>query len=117
MTNKTNLTKSNEVKKLYVEATVNFAVNHIPNVDQRTLEQFLELVNVTGNFGTVNRQQICEKMQLIAKHIPNACVQSLTTLGELLDVEFPKPVKIAQPIIEMNFPFSEPKYSPALWAH
>lgn len=77
------------IKKLHVEATVQFAINHIPNVDEDTLVKYLELVNVTGNFGTISKEQLALKMLLIIKHIPNACQDSLQTLGELLEVPFP----------------------------
>lgn len=77
------------IKKLHVEATVQFAVNYIPSVDEDTLVKYLELVNVTGNFGLITKEQLAFKMLLIMKHIPNACEQSLRTLGELLEVPFP----------------------------
>lgn len=85
--------QSQEIKKLHVEATVMFAVNHIPSVDEPTLIKFLELVNVTGNFGTISEEQLVQKMQLILKHIPGASEASLITLGELLNIRFPEPVE------------------------
>ena len=88
MSNDTTAT-NNTIKKLHIEAMVNFAINHIPNVDEATLLKYLELVNVTGNFGSISREQLTGKMLLIMKHIPDACEHSLRTLGELLEVPFP----------------------------
>ena len=81
----------NGIKKLYVKTTVEFAINHVPGVDQDTLEKFLELVNATGNFGPISETEIIEKMNLIMKYIPGACGHSLLTVAELLDIRFPRP--------------------------
>jgi hypothetical protein len=90
--NSTTITSANGIKKLHVKATVEFAINNIPGIDQDTLEKFLELVNATGNFGPISEAEIIEKMNLIMKYIPEACGRSLLTVAELLDIRFPKPV-------------------------
>jgi len=82
-------TTTEGIKKLHIEATVLFAIEHIPTVDEVTLTKFLELVNATGNFGLISRDQLVQKMALIMKHIPGACEHSLSTLAELLDIQFP----------------------------
>ena len=82
-----------QIKKLHLEATINFAISHIPSVDQATLEKYLELVNINGNFGTISEVELLEKMELIMRFIPNACDHSLRTLGELLGVRFPVAVE------------------------
>ncbi len=113
-----------EIKKLHVEATVNFAINHIPSVDEDTLVKYLELVNVTGNFGSISKEQLAMKMLLIMKHIPNACEQSLRTLGELLEIPFPldeamlsAPVKNGK-IVGSIAPAAQPaQRSAAGWSH
>ena len=79
------------IKKLHVKTTVEFAINNIPDVDQDTLEKFLELINATGNFGPISEAEIIEKMNLIMKYIPGACGRSLLTVAELLDIRFPRP--------------------------
>ncbi len=91
-----------------MKATVEFAINNIPGVDQDTLEKFLELVNATGNFGPISEAEIIEKMNLIMKHIPTACGHSLLTVAELLDIRFPKPVT-NQKMRVMITPPTEPK--------
>ena len=78
------------VKKLYIKTTVEFAINNIPDIDEGTLEKFLELVNATGNFGPISEAEIIEKMNLIMKYIPGACGRSLLTVVELLDIRFPR---------------------------
>ena len=113
-----------EVKKLHVEATVDFAINHIPSVDQETLVKYLELVNVTGNFGSISKEQLALKMLLIMKHIPNACEQSLRIVGELLDIPFPLdetmqsvPAKNGK-VVGSIAPVAQPaQRSAAGWAH
>lgn len=113
-----------EIKKLHVEATVNFAINYIPSIDEETLVKYLELVNVTGNFGSVSKEQLALKMLLIMRHIPNACEQSLRTLGELLEIPFPLdetmysiPTKNGK-IVGSITPVSQPaQRSAAGWSH
>ena len=73
-----------EIKKYHNEETVNFAINHIPEVDQATLERFLELVYTSGNFGSISLDQISQKMRLTLKYVPGACSCSLLILIELL---------------------------------
>lgn len=109
----------NEIKKLHVEATVMFAVSHIPNVDERTLETFLELVNVNGNFGTISQTQLTEKMNLILKHVPNACEKSLYTLSELLAIHFPKNEKVIEngKVVGIVPPVYEPELKQPAWQH
>ena len=78
-----------KIDKRYVEATVFFAINNIPQTDQETLEKFLELVNATGNFGPITHRQLLDKMCLLRKHVPNTCEYSLQTLIELLGIHSP----------------------------
>jgi len=85
--------KQGQIKKLHLEATVHFAISHIPSVDQPTLEKYLELVNIDGNFGTISEAELLEKMELVMRFIPNACDHSLRTLGELLGARFPVAVE------------------------
>ena len=96
------------IKKLHVQNTVEFAVHHIPGVDEDTLEKFLELVNARGNFGEINEGEIIEKMNLIMKYIPGACARSLLTVAELLDIRFPRPVTF-RPAHPMMVPPEEPR--------
>jgi hypothetical protein len=79
-----------KINKRHIEATVLFAINHVPHTDEATLEKFLELVNATGNFGAISHQQLVHKMRLLKKHIPNTCGFSLMALAELLDIQHPK---------------------------
>jgi hypothetical protein len=76
----------NAIKKLEIKETVLFAINHIPQVDQATLEKFLELVNATGTFGVISHEQILTKMALTLKYVPDACPHSLLILADLLEI-------------------------------
>ena len=76
----------NAIKKLEIKETVLFAINHIPQVDQATLEKFLDLVNATGTFGAISHEQILAKMALTLKYIPDACPHSLLILADLLEM-------------------------------
>ena len=82
-------TSEQVIKKVHVEASVLFAINHIPNVDAHTLERYLELVNLTGTFGSISQEELLQKMNLLIKHIPETCEHSLSTVGELLGINFP----------------------------
>jgi hypothetical protein len=77
------------VEKLHIKETVNFAIDNIPQVDKATLEKFVELVNLTGNYGEISHEQLLSKMCLALKYIPNACANSLLILADLLDIPTP----------------------------
>ncbi len=83
------LTPTQSIKKLHIEAAVIFAINNIPSIDEDTLQKFLELINITGNFGVISQAELLEKMRLIRKYIPDACGYSLLTLAELLEMTSP----------------------------
>jgi hypothetical protein len=87
MQNKT--APAHEIKKLQLEETVLFAINNIPQVDPQTLKQFLDLVNAGGTFGTISHEQILRKMHQVLKYIPDACMQSLLIIVDLLEIEPP----------------------------
>ena len=80
------------LKKLQIKETVLFAINNIPDVDQATLEKFLESVNATGTFGSMSHEQIVTKMRLTLKYIPNACPHSFLILADLLEIPPPLPL-------------------------
>ena len=77
------------INKRHIEAAVLFAIGHIPQVDAATLEKFLELVNINGNFGCLSNQQLLQKMTLLVKLVPTVCGPSLLTLAELLGICVP----------------------------
>jgi hypothetical protein len=113
--NKAEIAPVNQIKKLHVKATVEFAINNIPGVDQNTLEKFLDLVNATGNFGPINEDEIIEKMNLIMKYIPGACGRSLLTVAELLDIRLPQPTTNNERMRVMIASPSEPKLLNSTW--
>ena len=84
-----NIKTGRTIKKRHIEAAVLFAINNIPHIDSTTLEKFVELVDVNGNFGSVSDQQIVQKMILLVKHVPSVCGYSLLTLAELLGICVP----------------------------
>jgi len=61
------------IHKRDVANTVYFAINYVPQIDGATLERFLELVNATGNFGTMTDLELFQKMGLLKKYIPATC--------------------------------------------
>lgn len=84
--NNKNVIPVKQVKKQHIEAAATFAAQNVPGTDEDTLQKFLELVNITGNFGTITEGELLEKMQLIRKYIPGACAYSLFILVELLEI-------------------------------
>jgi hypothetical protein len=82
-----------EIHKRHVAATVQFAINHIPQADAATLEKFLELVYVEGNFGSISVRELLQKMELLKKYIPATCETSLIILAELLGICWPMTTK------------------------
>lgn len=87
--NRTALTTGQEFHKRHVASAVMFAIHHLPQVDEKTLEAFLELVNINGNFGSITDRQLVGKMALLTRLAPNVCQASLLTLAELLGVNLP----------------------------
>ncbi len=79
----------NSVKKLHIEAATSFAIENISGIDENTLQKFVELINVNGNFGSISEAELLEKMRLFRKYIPKSCGYSLHILTELLDIGFP----------------------------
>ena len=103
----------NGIKKLQVQATIEFAINSIPGADRNTLEKLSELINATGNFGPISEAEIIAKMNLILKYIPGASEWSLRAVAELLNIQFPQPAAVIQqskmgmivptPLVESSF--------------
>jgi len=105
----TAISSANRIKKLHVQATVEFAINSIPGIDRNTLEKFSELINATGNFGPVSEAEILDKMSLIMKYIPGACARSLLVVAELLDIRFPRQVVTTGPSVMITPLPAQPK--------
>ncbi len=81
--------QSHEIKKLHLKETIAFAIKNIPDADETTLEQLLDLVCTDGTHGAITVQGLLLKMSLILKHIPSACPHSMLTLSELLMLPSP----------------------------
>ncbi len=79
-----------KIKKQHIKTTANFAIQHIPQVDQATLTKLVDLINISGNFNTITNQQLLQKMSLLVHLIPETCQYSLYTLTELLGISLPK---------------------------
>ncbi|MCG3208485.1 MAG: hypothetical protein FOGNACKC_02090 [Anaerolineae bacterium] len=77
----------NTIKKRQIAAAALFAAENIPGVDKKTLRRLLELVEVSGEFNWITRQELLEKMRLLLKYIPGSCRFSLLILAELLEAE------------------------------
>ena len=93
------VTSAPEIKKLQVTEAVLFAINHIPEADQSTLEKFLDLVHATGTFGAISHEQLLNKMRLTLKYIPEACPHALLILADLLEMprSSPPPLRLNGP--------------------
>lgn len=79
------------LKKLQVKEMVLFAIENLPQLDQPTLEQFLELIDSEDSYSYISAREMASKMQLMLRHIPDACPHSLRTLASLLDVQLKNP--------------------------
>ena len=92
-------TKNSHVKGLkqaQVKEMILFAMTYLPQLDQTTLNQFMQLIDDEDIYGYISARELANKMQLILKHIPNACHHSLETLAELLDVQLQNPKATAK---------------------
>ncbi len=84
--------QSKGLKKYQVQEMVLFAIKHLPQLDKQTLEQFAELVeSEDSNYEYITAKELASKMQLMLRHIPDACPHSLRTLASLLDVQLQNP--------------------------
>jgi len=88
---KTRRSQARGLKKIHVKEMVLFAINYLPQLDQSTLEQFLDLINSEDSYGYISARELASKMQLMLRHIPDACPYSLQTLASLLDVQLQNP--------------------------
>jgi hypothetical protein len=74
-------------KKLQIADTIAFAIKNIPSVDERTLQAFLELINVTGTFGIITHEQVVNRIRQVLKYVPDACPRSLLIMADLLELK------------------------------
>ena len=74
-------------KKLQIADTIAFAIKNIPSVDERTLQTFLELINVTGTFGNITHEQVVNRIRQVLKYVPDACPRSLLIMADLLELK------------------------------
>jgi hypothetical protein len=79
-------TNSVEIRKLHLQSTVSFAIEHVPTVHRATLEQLMALVYTDGSHGSISHQQLLSKMRLVLKYLPDACPRSLIILIDLLEL-------------------------------
>ena len=86
-----------KIEKRYVAAMGFYAIKNIPGTDPTTLNKFLELVNVAGSHDWLSTQQLCDKMEIMIKYVPDTKVQSLLILAELLNVPFPETRECGRP--------------------
>ena len=116
----TQVSTANKIKKLQVQATIEFAIANIPGADRNTLEKLSELINATGNFGPISEAEIIAKMNLILKYIPGASEWSLRAVAELLNIQFPQPAAVVQQPkmgMIMPTPLVEPSFAQAARLH
>lgn len=79
-------TTSYEVNKLHIQETIYFAIRNIPQVDDRTLDKFWDLVNADKTHTVMTYNQLTAKANLVLKYIPQACAQSLSIMVDLLGI-------------------------------
>jgi hypothetical protein len=92
-------------KKMQIADTVAFALKNIPSVDERTLQAFLELVNVTGTFGIITVEQIVNRFRQVLKYVPDACPRTLMILADLLELKLSAPtVRFTVPSRHQSLP-------------
>jgi hypothetical protein len=102
------MTDTRKIDKKHIATVILFAVKYIPKTDKATLHKFLELVNTTGSFGWITEQQLLAEMQLMLKHVPDTCQESLLTMLELLDVCVPLNLQ------DKGIPLFAPESQPAV---
>lgn len=90
------------VDKQHIAALASFAIRYIPQVDEPTLNKFLELLRTGGGFGSVTLEQLINTMRLTLKYIPNASAPSLLTLLELISAHCPLEVQITPHLLHYS---------------
>ncbi|OQY46666.1 MAG: hypothetical protein B6242_06995 [Anaerolineaceae bacterium 4572_78] len=79
------------IKKLYIKRIIEFAIENIPQLEEHTLNLFSELLSTRGNYGSLTRKEIANRMDTIIKYIPGACPYTLFVLADLLDIHMKYP--------------------------
>ncbi len=87
--NKTILVPKDKIDKRHIAATALFAMTHVPHLNQETVERFLELINATGNYGSMSDKELLQKICVLVKHVPETCEDSLLVVAELLGIGLP----------------------------
>ncbi|HMQ50457.1 MAG TPA: hypothetical protein PKD98_00035 [Anaerolineae bacterium] len=91
---------SPKIDKQYISALVSFAIRHIPQADEQTLNKFLELLRTNGGFGSVTLEQLINTMRLTLKYVPQASASSLLTLLELIGAHCPLELQITPHLLQ-----------------
>lgn len=89
------MTRTRKIDKQHVAEVILYAINQVPNTDERTLQTLLELVKATGRSDWITDQQLLERMKSMVKYAPGTCGDSLLTVIELLDICVPLNVRSA----------------------
>ncbi len=82
-----------KIDKKYITARITFAIRNIPDIDQFTLEKLIELLNTTGNSGSLGAEQLLAEMQIMKKYLPGTCGRTLLILLDLLEPGLPVNLK------------------------
>ncbi len=81
----------NGLTKTEVKEMVYFALDHLPQLDEITLEAFLERIKTNCPNRIISPRDLAKQMRLTRRFMPDACAYSLQILADLLDIQMKNP--------------------------
>ena len=100
--------KTIALTKTEVQKMVTFAMNHLPQLDNQTLEAFLARVNTNCKSTSITARDLATQLNSTRRYVPSACPHSLQVLADLLDIQMKNP-KATTELLKMGVFAAEPK--------
>jgi hypothetical protein len=82
---------SSGLSKYEVRKMVTFALNHLPQLDENTLESFMDRINANYGTGRIKPHELASQIQRTGRFYSQACPYTLQVLADLIDVQLKNP--------------------------
>lgn len=79
------------LSKYEVRKMVNFALTHLPQLDEATLQNFLGRIDANHTSGRISPRMLTQHLQHTRRYYSDACSYTLQILADLLDVQMKNP--------------------------
>lgn len=92
-----------KIQKQDIRDAALFALECIPQVNEPTLEGFIELLYASGDTHRVTVQEVVLKMQDILYYSPEACPRSLMVVADLVGISLSEEGILHRPLAAGRF--------------